>query len=474
LLARDAQGNSLIAVSRAGASTVSESALHASEPSLNGSPGSSGMSRHALISLTTSVGLQVLNAVTGVLLARSLGPAGRGALAAALLWPGLIVAVTSVGLIGAVAYLASIHPAESRAIVGSGLVLGIAQSLVVVLAGYILIGSVLAHYGASTVFASRLYLLFAPASLLTLVAAAVLQGKMHIGAFNGLRLLVVASTVAGLVSLYMRHEITLGSVVVVYLVANYLAMLVGLAMLARNRWFALRPQGRFVKAMLTFGLKSHVGNLSLLANERADQALVSLILAPVYLGLYAVAGTFASAVVLVGTSLAIIALPFVGSAQSEKDRRTRFAGLVRATVLLSAGAAAASFVAAPLLIKFLFGAAFVGALTPARILILAAIFMSTNIALTAGLSGFNRPLVPSLAQLCAAIITVVALAVLLPTLGIVGASIASLLAYAAATAYMVAFAVLNLHISFIDLLPRRSDAHWLLAQCRIRLGLASA
>src|SRR5207302_1078343 len=167
---------------------------------------------------------------------------------------------------------------------------------------------------------------------------------------------------------------------VVYLIANSLAMLAALGILATNHWFALRPRSDLVVSMLTFGLKSHVGNLSHLANERADQALISLILAPIYLGLYAIAATLTAPVVLIGTSLAIIALPLVGAAQSERDRRTRLAGLVRATVLLSTATALASLLVLPWLIKLLFGAAFLGALAPARILLLAAIFMSTNIA----------------------------------------------------------------------------------------------
>jgi O-antigen/teichoic acid export membrane protein len=450
------------------------SRVSADMPSRTGSPATSEMSRHALTSLITSVGIQALNVVSGVLLARSLGPAGRGQLAAVLLWPGLTVAVMSLGLVGAVAYFASSQPEHTRAIVGTGLVVALGESVVVMVAGYLLIGAALAHYGATTVFAARLYLLFAPASLLSLVAAATLQGRMRIGAFNGVRLLVIVFSVAGLVYLLVRHEVTLTSIVVVYLIANWLTMLAALGMLATNRWFALRPQRDLVKPMLTFGLKSHLGSVSHLANERADQALISLILAPVYLGLYAIAATLTAPVVLIGTSLAIIALPFVGAAQSVGERRTRFAVLVRATVLLSAATAAVSFAALPLLIKFLFGTAFLGALTPARILVLAAVFMSTNIALAAGLNGFNRPFVPSLAQLCAAVITVVALSVLLPTLGIVGAAIASLLAYAAATAYMAGFAVSRLGVPLIDLIPRRSDAHWLVAQCRARLGLVPA
>src|SRR5207237_9105231 len=106
-----------------------------------------------------------------------------------------------------------------------------------------------------------------------------------------------------------------------HMCVNLVSMLVAVSMLASNHWLGVRPQRDVVESILTFGLKSYVGSLSHLANERADQALISLILAPVYLGLYAIAATLTAPVVLIGTSLAIIALPFVGAAQSERDSR---------------------------------------------------------------------------------------------------------------------------------------------------------
>ena len=57
--------------------------------------------RHPVtLSLAASVAIQGLNVLTGIVLARTLGPAGRGELAAVMLWPSILAAVGSLGVRG--------------------------------------------------------------------------------------------------------------------------------------------------------------------------------------------------------------------------------------------------------------------------------------------------------------------------------------------------------------------------------------
>ena len=54
--------------------------------------------RAVVFSLLTSGGVLAVNVLTGILLARTLGPGGRGELAALLLWPSMLVLVGSLGV----------------------------------------------------------------------------------------------------------------------------------------------------------------------------------------------------------------------------------------------------------------------------------------------------------------------------------------------------------------------------------------
>jgi Na+-driven multidrug efflux pump len=71
------------------------------------------------------------------------------------------------------------------------------------------------------------------------------------------------------------------------------------------------------------------------------------------------------------------------------------------------------------------------------VLLLAAVILSTNLVLGATLSGLGRPLDQGIGELIALAGTAASLAVLLPWLGLLGAAIASVIAYAISMAWMV-------------------------------------
>ena len=91
----------------------------------------------------------------------------------------------------------------------------------------------------------------------------------------------------------------------------------------------------------------------------------------------------------------------------------------------------------PDLIEFFFGGSFEGATNVARILLVAGAVLSTNRVLAAILQARGRPLVAAEGEFIGLIVTVGALATLLPLLGLVGAALASLLAYSAGAAWNV-------------------------------------
>src|SRR5215472_12860634 len=117
-------------------------------------PAGGRLARDGAISLVASGAMQLLNVVSGVVIARSLGPAGRGELAAVLLWPALLAYLSGLGGADAITYLASRQPDRARDIGATGFVLALLQGAAVVGAGYVVLPAVLGHYGGQAVQAS--------------------------------------------------------------------------------------------------------------------------------------------------------------------------------------------------------------------------------------------------------------------------------------------------------------------------------
>jgi O-antigen/teichoic acid export membrane protein len=202
-------------------------------------------------------------------------------------------------------------------------------------------------------------------------------------------------------------------------------------MLVRWHWMGFHADLGVVRKLLSFGVRSHLGTVSGVANQNADQALISIALSPFYLGLYSVALTLPGGVTVIGASIATIALPAVTAAGATAEMRITLARLVKVTIALSVLAGLALAIATPMVIRIFFGTPFLAATPVAQVLILASIFASTNRVTSAGLRAFNRPLQAGTGDLLAAIVTATALLVLVPIDGLVGAAIAVSLASAA-------------------------------------------
>lgn len=406
-----------------------------SAPTIVGSNTQASIVRHGSSILTTSFVMLGLNIATGVMLARLLGPTGRGQLAATLLWPGLLIATGSLGLSEAIVYFTARLPGEERVVSATAIMVAIYQSAVLGAAWYLVAPSILRHFGRETVDASRYMILAIPLNLLSTATVGVLLGKLQVRSYNRQRFGGAMLTTLGLLGLYVLRVDSLLAIVIVYLAVGIITLGYSFTMLARHRWLDYRPDRILARKVLSYGIRSHVGTVSGIANERADQALISIVLSPIYLGLYAVALTLPSAVMIVGSSLATIALPAITSVETSADMRRTFGRFVRAALILSLVAAAAMSVATPTVIKIFFGSPFLAAVPVAQVLLLASVLLSVNRVMSAGLRAFNRPFKAGAGDLLAAGVTIVALGLLVPKIGLMGAAIASAVAYGANFAF---------------------------------------
>ncbi len=139
-------------------------------------------------------------AASGVLLARELGPGGRGELAAALLWPGLLAMIGSFGVFQATTYYAASATAMVRSLITTAVALAIAEAAVMVAVGAAVIPIALGHYGDPTLRAAYIYLAYIPINLVALFLMAVLNGLQRFGWFQALRVAVIVTPALALVT----------------------------------------------------------------------------------------------------------------------------------------------------------------------------------------------------------------------------------------------------------------------------------
>jgi len=414
--------------------------------------GGGGTAGPMLGSFATTGAIQVIQAVIGVLLARILGPGGRGELAAIILWPTLLTTIGSLGL----AQSATYHAARAKRIgtlVGSTLAVIVVDSLILIGIGLAVIPVVLGSHGDEVVRNGQLYLLlFVPLNLVAVTMMSILNGRHRFVWFQSLRLLMFVTTIGGLAALAIADEMTLRSAALAYAAGIGVAALLGLGAVLATMHDRLGADRQTVRALLGFGVKSQLSQSMWTLNERADQLVISVFFSAASLGLYVVAVTMTSLTTLIGFSVALVALPVLARMRDGEERRRTARAIAGATLIGSFVVTLPVFVAEPWLIRLLFGEDFSGATDVGRILLVAAMVFGLNRVLEAMLQAVGRPLESSIGEGIALAVTAAGLAALLPLFGIIGAGVTSLVAYSTSAIFLARRAARGLEISTRELL----------------------
>jgi O-antigen/teichoic acid export membrane protein len=148
----------------------------------------------------------------------------------------------------------------------------------------------------------------------------------------------------------------------------------------------------------------------------------------------------------------MIALPVVAAEPPGPARAAVVRRYVRVTILGATALTLPMIVLAPTVIAVFFGHAYKPAATVTRILLVAAVLLTVTRLVQSMLKAAGRPLEAGISEFVALGATAASLAILLPWLGILGAGIASLLAYSVSAAWTAHRAASALGLSSFRLL----------------------
>ncbi len=386
--------------------------------------------------LARAVGLNVAGQAGGfaiaffssILLARTLGPSDRGLLAIMVVISTVALALSGAGLQVAVQYFAGRREISQRSLLGNSLAFAGLLAVVFVPSFFFLSGplsGVVAHGRGGLVWVLAAVLV--PLTFLDFTTAGQLCGRLEFGFWN---LLLVAGRLASLAAVVVL-VVTLGLGVAGGVLATAASSVVVVCVATARLLREGRPRidlGLF-RASVRYGAKAQIGSFFQFLNFRLDLLVVSLFVSLADVGHYAVAQTLAELAGYLGIAFQISVLPILaGSDDAERDARTSTAAVrhhgVLALVLMLANA-----VFAPLVLLFGYGAAFRPALVPLFILLPGMWFMGTGSLVVGDLRGRGRPGLASTVKGTAALVTIALDLTLIPPFGILGAAIASTLAY---------------------------------------------
>jgi O-antigen/teichoic acid export membrane protein len=417
---------------------------------------------HIAIAAATNVGIAALGLMSGPLAARLLGPAGRGEVAAIqnLFW--LTALLAMLGLPEAATYFTAHHPGEAGHVLATGIALPILTMPVCFAAMYPLVPRVLAAEPPEVQHAAQRILLAVPLYAAIVVATNTVRGSNKLLHWNLLRLLPGAGWLLFLAAAWLWRmkdpvRIALGYIAVLACIVAPALWMAG--RLVPSSW---SPSPKLAAPMLRYGIPLAGAAIPQTLNLRLDQILIGAFLPPAKLGLYVAACGWSTAVFLLPSAIGNVLFPKIASAAaSPAERLHTVAHGVRIGIVASASVGACLLALARYAIPLLFGKPFAAAVPVAYVLILAAVICALNIIFEESLRGLGDTRGVFLGETVGLAITVLALALLLPRFGIIGAGVASIFGYGTTCAVLIVRICTTTDFSLAGLLPRRADLHFL-------------
>jgi len=410
----------------------------------------SRLAGHFTTTLFAQVAILVFGALSGVVVARLLGPEGRGELAALTLWPTMLVSLATMGINQAIVFNTGRRRLTLSEIWTSSTIIGFGQSILVVIVGLPVISLALRHYPSSVRDLAFLFLAASPLIILGGYPGNLLQGILDLSSFNLIRTIAPSVYTLGIAVLFFLHRPVLRGVVCFQILGYSLALGIGYWILFKKEPIRIVWNGGACLSLINYGWKTQLGNVSSYVNRSADQLVLSLFVAPNELGVYAVAVTMATAVGLFPQAAGIVTLA-AGSSSNPNEARKIIRHSFLASLLWLSIMCTLLFIFAPTLIKLLFGSAFAGSATACRILLPGSAALGLNQVLYDGARSLGEPALPSYAEGFATVVTFLGLWAFLPKFGYVGAAIASTLAYVSSLGLMLFLCRSRLRIALRDL-----------------------
>ena len=387
------------------------------------------IARNARLILIADITILLSNVVSSLIGARALGPAGRGDLLVIVLWPPVVAMLAGLGLPTAYRYWMAREPERVSFLFSNAVLYTLAVGVVSVVLADLIVPHLVGQRSPQVMMLLRVYQVNIPAALFLDLMRGLLEGTRRFGWAGAARMIFFGVQAIGFAGLWSVGHLTIATAMITMITAQTTSMLLALIAVWRQLRPSWQPSWIEFKNSMHYALRDYPGGVADFTTLRLDQLVLAAMASNVAIGLYVVAVRLSEMTTLAADAIADALMPEVAASKAENRAELLWARSLRLAIYMHLVLLPPLWLAAPLLLRILFGERFVPATGAFRWLLLAAGVWSLGSIVISGLRGFGYPGLSTVAKFSAAAVTTVGLLVLLPRLGITGAAIASLIGY---------------------------------------------
>lgn len=399
-----------------------------------------GIARKSAIGIVGQVYMLVVGLVSTILVARLLGPEGKGVLAIVAAIPSMGVGVASFGLGPALGYMAGKDRYPARDLVTAAVVwsllLGVAVGAFLWLARNTLLTSVMK--GMTTVDLV-VVLVALPASYISAFTGALFAGHGRAVAIAGLSAVGATVNLVGVVGASVFAPRNASAVVLAVSISSVLNALLALVVYRASFTLSARRIVEITRFATPYAAKSYVGQATSMFFLRADVFFLNYFAGPAAVGIYSVATNLAEKLWMLSNpvSNAVYGL-ITGAERHDAVRLTTLTS--RALLILNGAAAILLFLIAIPLVPIIYGLQFANATLYLGLLLPGVVVFAVCQPYGLYFSGqLGRPGVTSSLLSLMMVLSALLYVTLIPPMGASGAALGSTLAYSTA---LIGYAVL--------------------------------
>jgi O-antigen/teichoic acid export membrane protein/SAM-dependent methyltransferase len=379
---------------------------------------------------STRVAGILLGLITSILVARTLGPAGRGHLAVAMAIASIAVQFGNLGLHSSNTYFISKNRSLLPIIFGNSLTI----SLGIGCLGSLLIWVTFSIWPQIALVQGPLLILALvsiPICLCNLLFQNILIGLLKIDQHNKIDLVSKIFSIAIVVVLLVTGNVTEELVLAGGILTLVLAVLWAGNIINNEKTENIRFSLSVFSEHLKYAWKAYLGAFFAFMILRSDLVLVNFFLGDSASGYYSISAGMADMLYILPSTVGFILFPKLASTESNSDKwrltwqTFKFLSLILFLLVLL------SILAAPFLINVLYGEAFLPSILSFQVLCVGMFFYGLNNIYSNFLAAVGFPWAAVYLWITAFIINVISNLLLIPAYGILGAALSSAFCYGA-------------------------------------------
>lgn len=394
------------------------------------------ISKNSLITFIYQVLIFILRLIISIILARSLGPSGRGIYALIILIHTVMLKLGSLGIESANVYFTGSKQYKIKEITSNSLFSSILLGLILILLFFgiyhLNIFQDFLNSNQINHFYLWIIILTIPLFLLFGFLINIFLGNERIITYNKINIFKIILHLITIIFFLLILRQGIFGAVFSYILTIIGATLFVILLMRTLTKISFSFNLRIFKDLTKYGLKTYFGNLAQFLNYRLDVFLVAAFLSPAAVGFYSISVALAEKIWMLPGSIALVLFSRVSSLKDTKAnnltpkfaRNTFFIVFVLSLIL--------AFFSRPF-IRIFFGSAFLPSVMPLLILLPGIIALSGAKTLTADLAGRGKPQFGTYASFVSLGINVPLNLYFIPKWGISGAAFASSVAYIVAT-----------------------------------------